>query len=441
MQEHICENISAETTPISGIIPAGETTSAGKAASISGIRPVGETTCIEKTISNSGITPGSETISVREMRRTGKTEDSPVVADSTEQDWEWLCSIPGIYHAHHELLLRCFGSPAAVREASEREYKHLYEKGCRWISRVEQFRKRVSVEEIVNERMEKGIQFISHVHAGYPERLKNIRNRPYGLFYRGSLPDENVRTVAIVGARMCTRSGKAMAELLARETVYAGGQVISGAAYGIDGAAQWETAAQGGKSFAVLGCGVDRCYPAEHRQLLERLRENGGVISELPPGTAPLCSHFPMRNRIISGLSDVVVVVEARKKSGSLITAEFAAEQGRQVMAVPGRPGDELSGGCNELISQGAGLILSAESFAELIFPDYRKKKKEFSENLALAPTEKLVYSSLGLHPKNVWTLQEETSLPLSDLSDSLLSLELRGLIMETDRNYYIKVK
>ena len=217
--------------------------------------------------------------------------------------------------------------------------------------------------------------------------------------------------------------------------------MISGGAYGIDGAAQWTALESGGKSWAVLGCGVDRVYPKLHDRLFKRLTEAGGIISEFPPGTPPMAAHFPMRNRIISGLSDIVAVVEARKKSGSLITAEFAAEQGRTVMAVPGRPGDVLSEGCNELIAQGAEIILSPKMFSEMIFPEQKMGTGKFSEKFTLAPAEKLVYSSLGLHAKSVWELEEGTALSLTELSKALFSLEMQGLVKEQDRNYYIKLK
>lgn len=360
---------------------------------------------------------------------------------ASEADWEWLCSIPGIYHAHQEILLRVFGNPEAVRRSSEAELELLGKKGCKWIEKVKNFQKEYTADGIVNDRCEKGIEFISCTHTDFPERMLQISNAPYGLFFRGMLPPDQTRTAAVIGARMCTREGKNLAEQMAKKIVQAGGAVISGAAYGIDGAAQWAAMEAGGKSYALLGCGVDVVYPASHRLLLERLGRNGGVISELPCGTPPLRSHFPLRNRLISGFSDIVAVVEAKKKSGSLITADFAAEQGKPVMAVPGRPGDELSEGCNELIGQGAGLILSAESFAKTVFPDYKKDEEENSENLTLASSEKLVYSSFGLHPKSLWELQADTDLSLGELSEVLWTLMQKKVVRETEWNYFIKVK
>ncbi len=356
-----------------------------------------------------------------------------------EKYWEWFCSIPGLYHAQQETLLRCFGTPEAVWNAGERELAHLKERGCTWTAKIQKFRKEISPEKAVHMHRREGIQFISREHAGYPERLGPLDNRPYGLFYRGELPEETARSVAIVGARVCTRSGKEMARQLAVKVAQAGGAVISGAAYGIDGTAQWAALEAGGRSFAVLGCGVDVCYPAPHRELLDRLSRQGGILSEFPPGTPPKPFHFPVRNRIISGLADIVVVVEARAGSGSLITADFAAEQGRSVMAVPGRPQDELSEGCNTLISQGAGVILSADSFIKTAFPEYQEKKMQLSGDMALAPAEKLVYSSLDFYAKTIWELEELTALSLADLSGSLLSLEARGLIRETGHGCYVR--
>ena len=358
---------------------------------------------------------------------------------SMEAYWEWLCSIPGLYLSGQEVLLRCFSSPEGIWNATEQELNHLEEKGCQWIDCVKKFRRTVSPAEITHRNETAGIQFISREHTMYPDSLIPLKGMPYGLFYRGHLPVRDRKSVAVVGARMCTPSGREWARRISSEIILAGGQVISGAAYGIDGVAQWEALERGGGSFAVLGCGVDCCYPSSHARLFERLEREGGILSEFPPGTRPFRSHFPMRNRIISGLSDAVVVVEARKKSGSLITADFAAEQGKQVLAVPGRPEDELSQGCNDLIAHGAGIILSEESIVKELFPDYKQKKRKLSEDIVLAPVENLVYSSLDLHSKSLWELEECLPLSLADLSNGLLSLEMKGLIRETEHNFYAR--
>ena len=355
--------------------------------------------------------------------------------------WEWFCSIPGIYRRHREILLRCFGGPEGVWQAGAGEWKHLKEHGCDWVGCVETYQKESDPQETVYKNRQLGIQFTSCEQSDYPKLLRSIEDFPYGIFYKGCLPAKEKKQIAVVGARVCTHYGKHLAEQLAGQIAQAGGEVVSGAAYGIDGAAQWAALSAGGASFAVVGGGVDCRYPRANDRLYDRLEEEGGVLSEFPPGTKPLRYHFPLRNRIISGLSEIVTVIEAKHGSGSLITADYALEQGRTVLAVPGRLDDELSRGCNELIAQGAGVILSPESFAEQVFPDFRHQKKNKVDDIALAPSEKLVYSSLDLHSKSLWELEECTSLSLADLSGSLLALEAKGLVREMERNYYVKVR
>lgn len=198
---------------------------------------------------------------------------------------------------------------------------------------------------------------------GYPKRLKNIPGAPKALYVLGRLPEEERLSVAVVGARDCSEYGRFVAKELGAALGKNGITVISGMARGIDGISQEEALDAGGSSFGVLGCGVDICYPKENRRLYEKLRKSGGLLSEYLPGTPACANHFPPRNRIVSGLADVVVVVEARVKSGTLITVDMALEQGREVYAVPGRTTDKLSEGCNRLIRQGAGVLFSVEEF------------------------------------------------------------------------------
>lgn len=203
----------------------------------------------------------------------------------------------------------------------------------------------------------RGIHLTAQGEADYPERLAKIPDRPYALYYAGSLPPKEARAVALIGARDCSEYGRYMAGQFGAALARAGVQVISGMARGIDSIGQERALAEGGYSMGVLGCGVDVCYPRENRKLYETLIADGGVCSEYPPGSEPRAVLFPPRNRIISGLADAVLVIEAREKSGTLITVDMALEQGREVYALPGRATDPLSGGCNRLIRQGAGLV------------------------------------------------------------------------------------
>lgn len=296
-------------------------------------------------------------------------------------------------------------------------------------------------DEEYEKLMKKGIQMITCFDAGYPGRLWQIPDRPYGIYYKGSLPAEHIPAVALVGARNCTAYGEKHAGMLAEKLACAGVQIISGMARGIDGVAQRGALNGGGKTYAVLGCGVDVCYPSEHIGLYTDILENGGgVLSEFPPGMKPLAYNFPKRNRLISGLSDAVIVIEAREKSGSLITADMALEQGRDVYALPGPVDSALSKGCNRLIYQGAAPILSAELLLQdlgienAVLPAESKAIKKVLES-----TENLVYSSVCLYPKSISQVIAELSLPVQEVMCALASLEIKGYIKEISKNYYIR--
>ena len=285
------------------------------------------------------------------------------------------------------------------------------------------------------------IRCIDYYDEEYPEQLRNYEDMPRKLYVRGRLPEAGKPAAAIVGARMCSSYGRMQAFRFARELSKAGVQILSGMAYGIDSEGHKGALEGGGTTFAVLGNGVDVCYPAGNRALYQRiLRENGGIISEYPPGTMARTYHFPARNRIISALSDVVLVVEAKEKSGSLITARCALEQGKAVYAVPGPVTEELSRGCHLLIYDGAGIAYSPEILLSEwgIIPEQSKKSME-KKKLGLATDLNMVYSCLDLRPKNPDDLIRETGLPPGKVNSLLLELELMGLAMEVGRHHYVR--
>ena len=189
-------------------------------------------------------------------------------------------------------------------------------------------------ERIEEELKKAGVRFVAALEERFPQKLKEIPDPPFGIYYKGRMPEENEPAAAIIGARLASGYGREQARRFGRRIGARGIAVISGMARGIDGIAQKAALDAGGKSYAVLGCGVDICYPEENRELYEQLLQEGGVLSEYPPGTFPDARLFPPRNRIISGLSDLVLVIEARKKSGTLITVDMALEQGREVYVV-----------------------------------------------------------------------------------------------------------
>lgn len=299
-----------------------------------------------------------------------------------------------------------------------------------------------TLEEEFQLLQKKNVQFVTMHDKIYPERLRKISSPPYAIYYKGQLPKKDVLTVSIVGARECSAYGKNMAAEFGRELAGKGIQVVSGMARGIDSVSQWSALEAGGESYAVLGCGPDICYPRDQFPLYQRLEMQGGIISEFPPGVEPLKQHFPARNRIISGLSDFVLVMEAKEKSGSLITADMALEQGKDVYALPGPVTSKLSEGCHYLIKQGAGILISPKDFLkDLGFFDEMTNEKTFENKIVLESAENMVYSCLDFHPKNLGYLSAMTKLPLSEIVDSLISLEMRGYIREVSKNYYVKVK
>ena len=288
--------------------------------------------------------------------------------------------------------------------------------------------------------MPEGIRYIRKEDKEFPEKLKELHDCPKGIYVRGELPNPGKKTVAIVGARMCTPYGRAAAGYFAQVLAANEVQIISGRALGIDAAAHEGALRAGGKTFAVLAGGPDICYPRSNIEIYENMRICGGILSEEPPGCPPLSRLFPKRNRLISILSDLVLVVEARQKSGSLITADFAAEQGRDLFAIPGRLEDELSKGCNDLIFQGAGIALSPESLLEIMGKNTKKSdnSKTFMQN-ALARQENMLYSCLSLQSTSLESLCVDTGLSVLETTEAVMLLQLKGLAKEVGRNRYVK--
>ena len=296
------------------------------------------------------------------------------------------------------------------------------------------------LQEEYHSLAELGIRFITPMEEEYPKRLLHIYDYPMGLYVKGELPSENSPSAAIIGARNCTAYGKQAAQYMGRELAQNGVQIISGLALGIDEAGHAGALMGGGATFAVLGCGVNICYPKTNYKTYERIAKQGGILSEYPPGTGPLATNFPVRNRIISGLSDVILVIEARKKSGSLITAEAGLEQGKDIFALPGRITDALSEGCNSLISSGAGILLSPEDVLEYLGIFHKKSGIPREKNVkGLAKNEKMVYSFLDSEPRHLEELAARTGLTVSQSVNALLNLELEGFAVRSAGLYYIR--
>lgn len=293
----------------------------------------------------------------------------------------------------------------------------------------------------MKESISENIRYITKDDPEYPVKMKQYPSMPNKLYAKGRLPLAEKPAVAVIGARMCSPYGRIQAFRYAKVLSEAGIQIISGMALGID--SEGHKGALEGKmpTFAVLGSGVDVCYPRANRKLYERiLWEGGGVISECPPGTQPMPWCFPARNRIISALADAVLIVEAKENSGSLITAGFALEQGKMVYAIPGAVTDALSRGCHKLIYDGAGIAYSPEIILEeLEICTKTDIKSDEKNDLGLASDLNMVYSCLDLRPKNPDYIVRKTGFSPAQVSNCLVELTLRGLIRECGRYYYVR--
>ncbi len=359
-----------------------------------------------------------------------------------EKAYDYWLAAAGISD-RKKTLLRAYMKSARevyyIEETHLHQFRFLNEKDC---NTMIQAKKTWDLQGEYEKMQEQGIRFVTCFESEYPKKLMDIQDKPYALYVKGRLPDEEFLSVAVVGARRCSHYGEKYAYEFGEVLSEYGIQIVSGLAFGIDGISQRGALTGGGKTFAVLGNGVDICYPRDHAGLYQDiLEQGGGILSELPPGVKPLPYHFPRRNRIISGLSDLVIVIEAREKSGSLITADMALEQGKDVYALPGPADSMLSQGCHQLIRQGAGILTSPEMLLEELGISgniLREKNREVKK--VLESTEKLVYSSVVLSPRSAGEIMEATGLMPRKVLETLSSLEIKGYIKEVSKNYYVRI-
>jgi DNA processing protein len=279
---------------------------------------------------------------------------------------------------------------------------------------------------------------VSRGGPGYPPLLTELHDPPTRLYLRGGPPEILARTsVAIVGARSCSPYGVQVARELARELAGAGVVVVSGLARGVDGEAHRGALAAGGLTVAVLGCGIDRDYPKAHAELARRISENGLVASEYPPGVEPSPWRFPARNRIVAGLATATVVVEARRRSGALITADFALELGRDVFAVPGEITSGLSEGTNDLIRQGATPLLGAADVLEALGIE---PEPPVTVPTSLSPEAENVWSALRAGAMTLDEISRTAGIGAAEVAVALTELELAGLVAGAEGVYRARI-
>ena len=354
--------------------------------------------------------------------------------------WLALNSIPGFGPVLIKALLDQFGDPKRVFEASRRELAR--------VDGVGEQLAEVIKETDVRGKVHRELKLIGKVKASivtirdqsYPNNLRQIYDSPPLLYVRGSLQPRDDLAISMVGSRLASNYGRMITEKIAGDLASQGVTMVSGMARGIDSAAHRGALSVGGRTIAVLGCGVDIVYPPENRHLFEEIVAHGAVISEFPMSTPPEGMNFPRRNRIISGLSLGVVIVQASARSGSLITARLALEQNRDVFAVPGNIGMVGSQGTNRLIKQGAKLIESAEDILEEVLPRFRHQGLEFEDrDLSLEEEEERVFCLLEDEPIHIDSIIAQTGMNASCVSTILLQLELKGLVQQLSGKRFVK--
>ena len=369
--------------------------------------------------------------------------------DNKDQYAYWLACVKGCTRRVQKRLFGVCAGAEEVYRLNQRQLEKIPGLLPKDVISIVESKKNWDIQGAYEQLAQAGISFTSLEKADYPLKLRELSDAPFGLFYRGRLPAPDEFRVAVVGARMCSEYGRTVARQLARELAAHDVAVVSGMAQGIDAAGHRGALDSGGDTYAVFGCGVDLCYPRYHKQLYSNIMQHGGLLSEYPPGTNPLPAYFPQRNRIISALSDVVAVIEAKEKSGSLITADLALDQGRDVYALPGRVTDALSAGCNRLIAQGAGILLSIEDFIQelavavscrnkSVHSDHNHKNFTNLHKISLEKDEQLVYGCLGLSPVGLEEILKKTGLEVQTLSCVLASLVQKRYIEEIFKNHYI---
>jgi len=362
-----------------------------------------------------------------------------------------LNAISGLGEVRIGKLLEYFGSPEKILSADAQELSWHTFLPRRVAENIVHFPKERFLKEEYELIRKHQITVVTAGDPEYPENLREIPDAPLVLYVKGALKAEHRIAVGIVGSRRASFYGTSLAEKFAAELAQLGVTVVSGMAIGIDAAAHKGALKVKGETIAVLGNGLSHFYPPDNKKLFETISSSGAVVSEFPMAAEPRPKHFPRRNRIISGLSLGIVVVEASQKSGALITSDFALEQGREVFAIPGKLDSPNSQGVNNLIKQGAKLVTSVQDILEEIkshldtLVERDKNKNEDPQSIAesftkqLSPEEKLIYNLIEPSMCHVDEIVRDTGLPASDVAPLLLKLELKKIIKQLPGKFFIR--
>ncbi len=345
--------------------------------------------------------------------------------------------VRGIGPARLRMLIDAFGD---VERAWHAPAEALYRVGLdrRALENLLETRARVDLDRELRRVAAVGAHILTWEDEAYPRLLAEIPDPPPVLYVRGELKPEDAWAVAVVGTRRASTYGREVTRRLVTVLAQSGVTIVSGLARGVDAVAHQTALEAGGRTIAVLGCGIDLVYPPEHRELARRIAAGGALVTEYPPGTPPEPGNFPPRNRIISGLSLGIVITEAGRDSGALITADYAAEQGRDVFAVPG---SILSAGCagtNRLIQDGAKAVLDAADILQELNLTMVAEQKEARQALPTTETEALILAHLSAEPVHVDDLTRAVGLPVAQVTSTLALMELKGMVRQVGGMKYV---
>jgi DNA processing protein len=364
--------------------------------------------------------------------------------DSSElKSWLALFTVPTVGPVRFTSLVKHFGSPEKALSASEKELSELPDIGTVVASNIKSKVAWDKAEEQLKLVEKNQVEVVTFKDENYPEDLKSIYDPPPFLFVKGEIKKEDRNAVAIVGCRSASVYGKRITERIGRELAKNGVTVVSGLARGIDSIAHLSVLKEGGRTLAVFGSGLDVIYPPENKKLTEEIVSSGAIISEFFLGTKPEAPNFPRRNRLISGLSLGVVIVEAGAKSGALLTAGCALEQNREVFAIPGNLDSKNSEGTNALIKQGAKLVTRVEDILEELKITLRGDKSsavQTKQDLSgLSETEQNIYKFISDEPSHIDKIASQASVGVPQALSSLLSLELKGWVKQLSGKMFVR--
>lgn len=352
--------------------------------------------------------------------------------------WIGFQRIPGVGSRSILELNRRFGSLAAAWNASAAD---LADAGVnnRISSTISEHRTRIDLDHEMEELDRHDLTAVTYDDVIYPRLLREIDHPPAVLYVRGDLRPEDDVSIGMVGTRRATQYGIDMAKRLASDLARSEVTVVSGLALGVDTASHRAALEAGGRTIAVCGCGLDTVYPPKNRRLAHEIAANGALISEYPVGTKPDARNFPARNRIISGIVRGLIVVEAPRKSGALITASFAADQGRDVYAVPGSALSRASDGCHKLIRDGATLVTNARQIMEALNIESAHSAVQSRMVLPESDVERDLFELIGAEPRHINELCRESNLTIQETNGLLLAMELKGLIRQQGAQHYVR--